>query len=112
MRARLREALDGVAGRVVLTSADGLLARVALQEARALTTADVQALAGGTDRWLAEGRATESGLEGIVGEIDDVWYKPYEHRGAQERFMRDYLTWEAALVEQVERDGTTRFRTF
>lgn len=111
VRVRLREALDGVAGRVVLTSADGLLARVALREARALTTADVQALAGGTDRWLAEGRATESGLERIVGEIDDVWYKPYEHRGTQERFMRDYLTWEVALVEQIERDGTTRFRT-
>ncbi len=112
VRARLARALNGLTGRVVLTSADDLLARVALPEARALTRADVQALAGGTDRWLAEGRATESGLERIVGETDDVWYKPYEHRGAQERFMRDYLTWEVALLEQIERDGTTRFRTF
>lgn len=112
VRARLARALDGLAGRVVLTSADGLLARVALPQARALTGADVQALAGGTDRWMAEGRATASGLERVVGETDDVWYKPYEHRGAHERFMRDYLTWEVALVEQIERDGTTRFRTF
>jgi rhodanese-related sulfurtransferase len=111
VRARLARALDGLAGRVILTSADGLLARVALPEARALTGADVEALSGGTDRWLAEGRATESGLERIVGETDDVWYKPYEHRGAQERFMREYLTWEVALLEQIERDGTNRFRT-
>ena len=112
VRARLARALDGLAGRVVLTSGDGLLARVALPEARALSGADVQALAGGTDRWRAEGRATECGLERIVGDTDDVWYKPYDHRGAQERFMRDYLTWEVALPEQIERDGTTRFRTF
>jgi hypothetical protein len=111
VRARLARALDGLAGPVVLTSPDGLLARVALSEARAMTEADVQALAGGTDRWLAEGRATESRLEQIVGETDDVWYKPYEHRGAQDQFMRDYLTWEVALLEQIERDGTTRFRT-
>ena len=67
---------------------------------------DVQALDGGTNRWLAEQRAIESGLEHVIGETDDVWYKPYEHRGAQEKFMRDYLTWEVALVEQIERDGT------
>ncbi len=96
----------------MFTSPDGLLARLALKEARALTTQDVQALVGGTDRWLAEDRVTESGLEHVIGDTDDVWYKPYEHRGAQEKFMRDYLTWEVALVEQIDRDGTTRFQAF
>jgi hypothetical protein len=86
---------------------------MALKEVRALDDAlDVQALIGGTERWLAQDRATESGLAHIIGEIDDVWYKPYEHRGAQEKFMRDYLSWEVALVEQIERDATTQFRTF
>jgi len=114
VRARLAEVLHRVPddGRVVLTSADGVLARLALPGARTLTAADVQALEGGTARWLAEQRRVETGLAGAIGAIDDVWYKPYEHRGAQERFMRDYLTWEVALVEQIERDGTTRFRTF
>jgi rhodanese-related sulfurtransferase len=114
VRARLAEAIAGLptSARIVLTSGDGLLARLALKEARALTAQDVQALDGGTDRWLAEGRVAESGLAHIVGDTDDVWYKPYEHRGAQEKFMRDYLTWEVALVEQIERDGTTRFRAF
>ncbi|MEZ5557050.1 MAG: rhodanese-like domain-containing protein [Pseudomonadales bacterium] len=114
VRARLKAALGELRDveRIVLTSGDGLLARVALEEARRLTSADVQALEGGTDRWLAEGRMAASGLERTVGPLDDVWYKPYEHRGAQEQFMRDYLTWEVALVEQIERDGTTRFRAF
>ena len=114
VRARLAEAIVPLPATadIVLTSTDGLLARLALKEARALTAGDVQALDGGTDRWRAEDRATESGLEHIVGDTDDVWYKPYEHRGAQEKFMRDYLTWEVALVEQIERDGTTRFRAF
>ena len=114
VRARLNDALAGLpaTARIVLTSPDGLLARLALEDARALPDRDVQALDGGTEHWLAEERATESGLEHIVGSTDDVWYKPYEHRGAQEKFMRDYLTWEVALVEQIQRDGTTRFKEF
>lgn len=113
-RTRLAEAFETFATEdgVVLTSPDGMLARLALSEARGLTSRDVQALAGGTERWLAEGRATESGIDKAVGDTDDVWYKPYEHRAAQDQFMRDYLTWEVALVEQIERDGTTRFRSF
>ncbi|MCZ6641420.1 MAG: rhodanese-like domain-containing protein, partial [Gammaproteobacteria bacterium] len=114
VRARLAEAIASLSGtdQIVLTSKDGWLSRLALNEARALTDCDVQALDGGTDRWLAEDRVTESGIEHTIGDTDDVWYKPYEHRGAQEQFMRDYLTWEVALVEQIERDGTTRFRAF
>ena len=114
VRARLAAAMASVpaSSPVVLTSEDGRLARLALPEARALTNGDVHALDGGTNRWLSEQRAIESGLAHVIGETDDVWYKPYEHRGAQEKFMRDYLTWEVALVEQIERDGTTRFRSF
>ena len=111
VRARLGTALAEIPAddTVVLTSPDGTLARLALDEARELGH-EVQALEGGTERWLAEGRAAETGLAGAIGATDDVWYKPYEHRGAQERFMRDYLTWEVALPEQIARDGTARFR--
>ncbi len=119
-RDRLAEALDALAplsGTLVLTSGDGLLARLALPEARAWASAqgsalNVQALSGGTQAWLAAGQATASGLEQTFGPLDDVWFKPYDHRGNQEQFMRDYLTWEVALVEQIEKDGTTRFREF
>lgn len=113
VRARLGTALAEIPADdpVVLTSPDGTLARLALDEARELGH-EVQALEGGTERWLAEGRAAETGLAGATGATDDVWYKPYEHRGAQERFMRDYLTWEVALPEQIARDGTARFRRY
>ena len=114
VRARLASALAGVPSDdlVVLTSPDGALARLALSEARGLGGHEVQALAGGTEQWLAEGRDVEAGLARAIGATDDVWYKPYEHRGAQERFMREYLTWEVALPEQIARDGTARFRGF
>ena len=97
--------------RVVLTADDPVLVELALAEARSLTTTPVDALIGGNPAWVAAGQPTESGLTHIEGDTDDVWYKPYEHREAQEKFMQDYLTWEVALVEQLERDGTTRFRT-
>lgn len=114
VRARLGTALAGIPADapVVLTSPDDALARLALAEAREFGGREVQALEGGTERWLAEGRAVETGLAGAIGARDDVWYKPYEHRGAQERFMRDYLTWEVALPEQIARDGTARFRRY
>ncbi|MDE0693203.1 MAG: rhodanese-like domain-containing protein [Gammaproteobacteria bacterium] len=113
VRARLGTALAEIPADdpVVLTSPDGTLARLALDEARE-PGHEVQALEGGTERWLAEGRAAETGLAGAIGATDDVWYKPYEHRGAQERFMRDYLTWEVALPGQIARDGTARFRRY
>ena len=114
VRARLADAFADIPANVdvVLTSPDGMLAEIALQEARGLRGHRVEALQGGTERWLADGHETEAGLVRTVGPTDDVWYKPYQHREAQESFMREYLTWEVALVEQIERDGTTRFRTF
>ena len=114
VRARLGTALAEIpsARPVVLTSPDGTLARLALDEAQELGGHEVRALEGGTGRWLAEGREVETGLLGAIGATDDVWYKPYEHRGAHERFMRDYLTWEVALPEQIARDGTARFRRY
>lgn len=99
------------AGPFVITSSDGQLAQLAAADLRAAGREAV-VLDGGTEKWIAEGRRVEGALERAIGATDDVWYKPYEHRGAQEKFMRDYLTWEVALVEQLERDGTTRFREF
>ena len=114
VRARLATALAEIPGDdpVVLTSPDATLARLALGEAREFGVHEVEALEGGTKRWLAEGREVESGLANAIGAPDDVWYKPYEHRRAQETFMRDYLTWEVGLPEQIARDGTARFRRY
>ena len=114
VRARLAEAVAkcGNGKDIVLTCPDGQLAQHAVGEVSAMTESHVFALAGGTAAWSAASLPMESGLTHTVGALDDVWYKPYDHKGNQESFMQAYLTWEVALVEQIERDGTTKFRAF
>ena len=111
-RARLAECLPSVAkrGRLVLTSSDGVLARLAAAEAAALTDEPVQVLSGGTDAWVAAGMAVTTGAEHLADVADDVWLRPYEKDWGVEDSMREYLTWEVGLVEQLERDGTARFK--
>ena len=55
---------------------------------------------------------TESGVERATTARDDVWYKPYDHASDYKKHARDYLDWEVALVDQIKRDPTIRFRAF
>ena len=94
---------------MVLTSPDGRLAALAVPQARrAWSAARVAVLAGGTAAWpgpltVEDARLTTS--------PDDVWYKPYdaEDRDVAHQHMRDYLTWEVALLQQTDDDETVRF---
>ena len=99
---------------LLLTSEDGLLARLAAPEAAALwPNTDVFVLAGGNAAWFAAGLPVEKGLERATTATDDVWYKPYDHPGdVLKQHMQDYLDWEIALVEQIKRDPTIKFRAF
>ena len=97
-------------GVIVLTSTDGRLARLAAAQASVCTTRPVKVLTGGTDLWELAGLPTQTEPASYLSEPDDVWKRPYEKDQGVEQAMRDYLTWEVALVEQVERDGTARFR--
>jgi rhodanese-related sulfurtransferase len=109
IRGRLDRALARLpAGRtIVLTSSDGVLARLALPE---LATRDARVLLGGTRGWKAAGMALESGATALADEAIDVWYRPYDKEAGVEQAMKGYLDWEVDLVAQVERDGDTRFR--
>ena len=111
-RARLAQCLAAVPkrGRLVLTSSDGVLARLAAPEAAALTDEPVQVLAGGSDAWKAAAMAVTTGAEHLADVANDVWLRPYEKDWGVEDSMREYLTWEVGLVEQLERDGTARFQ--
>jgi rhodanese-related sulfurtransferase len=110
-RAKVGEATD-----LVLASDDGLLAHLAAPEAAALwPRARVQVLAGGNAAWFTAGLPAESGIgANATTALDDVWYKPYDHEhGADyEQHARAYLDWEVALVEQIKRDPTIRFRAY
>ena len=117
VRARLVEAQAkcAPAATVVLTADHVALAYLAAPEAALLwPQAAVRVLAGGTAAWVAAGLPMVSGMTQVTTTLDDVWYKPYdhEHEGEYEKHARAYLDWEVALVEQIRRDPTVRFRAY
>jgi rhodanese-related sulfurtransferase len=114
VRARMGESLKKLPERrlVVLTSADGVLARLAAAEAGAATGRPVKVLAGGTRAWSGIGLPLERGNTHLADEPNDVWYRPYDHDSDREARMNEYLAWEIDLVAQIERDGDARFKTF
>jgi hypothetical protein len=94
----------------VLTSEDGILARLAVPEVPA-AVAGLRMLAGGTAAWRAAGLPLESAPPPRAGdEAEDVYLRPYD-RAPEEipQAMRDYLQWETSLLPRLERDGTLRF---
>jgi rhodanese-related sulfurtransferase len=113
IRSRLAQSFPKLAaGRpLVLTSPDGVLARLAAPEAAALWRGAVSVLDGGTAAWSAAGLTLEPGATRMLDDTDDVYYLPYDHADRVEQAMRDYLTWEVALVDQLAREGV-RFPAF
>ena len=108
-------ALEGlpVGSQVVVTSADGLLARLTVNEWTPIAGTTVSVLDGGLNAWRTAGYALVEGEDSEAGELpEDVWYRPYDRTAGIEEAMQAYLSWEVALVEQIERDGTTRFLRF
>ncbi|BBK42369.1 rhodanese-like domain-containing protein [Allostella vacuolata] len=95
---------------VVVTSSDGMFARLAAPEAARILGRPAAVLAGGTRGWKAAGLPLAKGFENMADEPRDVWYRPYDRDTGIEEAMHQYLTWEVDLVAQVERDGDARFR--
>jgi len=114
LRANLEDNLRKVspARLLVLTSLDGIIARLAAPEVASLQQAPVKVLQGGTDAWRAAGLPLATGMEHIADTTDDVWYRPYDRTANVEKAMQDYLNWEVDLVKQIERDDDVKFRVF
>ncbi len=110
IRGRLDRALPNIPlrGMLVLTSEDGVLAGLAVEEARALTKLPVRWLKGGNAAWAAAGFPLATDVK-MADEPVDVWLKPYERPGDPKAAMNEYLSWEIDLLTRIERDGTTRF---
>ncbi len=106
---RLRSRLSATE-RVVMTSPDGVLAALAVDELRALTQAPVEVLAGGTAAWTASGGALETDRT-VPPDEDcvDVYLRPYDRNSGIEAAMHAYLSWEVELVNEIGRDGTVAF---
>jgi rhodanese-related sulfurtransferase len=107
IRSRLAEGLARVPlrGTVVVTSEDGVLARLAAPEVCALTKLPVRYLAGGNAAWHQAGHALSSDDIKMADEPVDLWLKPYERQGDTKPAMVEYLNWETDLLHRLERDG-------
>jgi rhodanese-related sulfurtransferase len=105
------ELLDRLGGpaRLVLTSADGILAAFAAAEVPSRPGTGVTVLAGGTAGWARSGRPLQAGPGVMLSPPVDVYRRPYEGTGVGAGAMQAYLDWEHGLVAQLERDGTHGF---
>lgn len=97
---------------ILLTSSDGVLARIVAAELAARTGRDVRAITGGTQAWVAAGLPTDSGAARVLTGDDDYWFSPYHQPTQVQRDagFREYLDWEVGLVAQLEREGDVGFR--
>lgn len=95
---------------IVLTSPDGALAVLAVPELQAVASVPVMALAGGTQAWIAAGLPLEKGATRLADQPDDVFLSPRERGQNREDAMREYLTWEINLVNDMAKDDDHRFR--
>jgi rhodanese-related sulfurtransferase len=100
------------ATRLVLTSADGVLAAFAAadvpQRPRGVQAA-VTVLDGGTAGWAGSGRPLRAGPGEMLSPPVDLYRRPYEGTDVDPAAMQAYLDWEHGLVAQLERDGTHGF---
>jgi rhodanese-related sulfurtransferase len=114
IRARLAQFIQKTPLRrnVVLTSEDGVLAGLAVNEARAHTPLPIRYLAGGNSAWRAAGFALTAEDPLMADEPIDVWLKPYERPDGARQAMADYLAWETDLLPRIARDGCATFVRF
>ena len=116
IRANLPGNLDAIPEKpkIVLTSADGILAGLAAADAGGAGAGgrEILVLKGGTQAWADAGLPLAAGFKDALDDPVDVWYGPYDRDEGNEAAMENYLSWEVDLTTQVERDGTAQFRNF
>jgi rhodanese-related sulfurtransferase len=112
VRTRLAMLAPQLAGakHMVITSPDGVVARLAVDEAKGLARGDVRVLEGGTDAWRAFGRPM---VKDRTTPPDDAcidsYLRAYDRNSGVEEAMQAYLTWEIELANQIRRDDTVAF---
>ena len=114
VRSRLEDKIYSIPGKGVLvfTSPDGVLAAYTGSDASFNTDRKIKLLEGGTAAWRAMALPEQAGFENMADVNNDIQYKAYDHDDNVEMHMQEYLSWETGLVEQVEIDGTARFKHF
>ncbi len=109
-RLHLLQGRLAAATRVVVTSPDGVLAAMAVDEVRGLTKAPVAVLPGGTKAWVAAGGVpAKDRMDPPDEACVDFYLRPYDRNSGIEEAKHAYLSWEIDLVHEIERDGTVTF---
>src|SRR4029077_1025939 len=109
----LRSALASVASGsppLVLTSTDGVMARLAARDLAELGRKDDLVLDGGTAAWCEAGLPAESGPSHLLSPRDDLWLASSERPGDERANVTAYLEWETSLLAAIERSGSVPFR--
>ena len=111
LRSQLALALSQMphATRYVVTSPDGLLARLCAVDLASLTSVEIFVLEGGTRSWAENGLALELGPTHLASPPLDRYKRPYEGTNNAKEAMQGYLDWEFGLVDQLGKDGTHHF---
>ena len=112
IRSRLHEIMRKLpAGdMIVLTSADGALAMLAASDPAADHNRTTQVLQGGNAAWLKAGYPLEQGATRMATAPDDIRLKAREQSENVEDAMKEYLSWEIELINQMATDDDQRFR--
>jgi len=94
---------------LVLTSADGVMARLAASDLAELGFADVLVLEGGNAAWCGAGFTPASGPTHLLSPRDDLWLASSERPGDARVNVMAYLDWEMSLLAAIERSGFVPF---
>jgi rhodanese-related sulfurtransferase len=96
--------------KIVITSKDGLTARLAALDLQSQRNISVAVLEGGTDAWIAAGKETEStpNTPPDSEAIDYLFWAHDRHKG-NKAAMNTYLDWERDLPNQIAADGDAKF---
>jgi len=96
---------------VVLAAPEEAYARMAVDEAqRVAPAARIRVLRGGLAAWREAGLAFAADRRTPAdAACIDAYLRPYDRNDGVEEAMRDYLSWEIDLVEDIKRDGDAHF---
>jgi rhodanese-related sulfurtransferase len=95
---------------LVLTSADGTMARLAASDLTESGYADVLVLEGGNAAWCGAGLTPASGPTHLLSPRDDWWLASSERPGDTRANVMAYLDWETSLLAAIARGGFVPFR--
>src|SRR5262245_61408967 len=95
---------------LVLTSTDGVMARLAASDLAELGCEDVLVLEGGNAAWCRAGLTPASGPTHLLSPRDDLWLASSERPGDARANVMAYLDWETSLLAAIERRGCVPFR--